>query len=173
MAKLLPIAITSDGGDVLGTDCSGAWKSCDSSVLESVAHAWQHPGEVLVSMNHVPSILLDDVRATLLREVSSAVGKHDLSEAFAAWLVGGAVPSLSAIGAMEASIEATGASRTASAVATLGYAANMEDLSEGEPLFAGGHRVGYWPRARRSRDTDAVLHGRSDSGRHRARSTEV
>jgi len=81
-------------------------------------------------MNHVPSILLDDVRATLLREVSSAVGKHDLSEAFAAWLVGGAVPSLSAIGAMEASIGATGASRTASAVATLGYAANMEDLSE-------------------------------------------
>lgn len=97
--------------------------------MESVAHAWQHPGEMLVSMSDVPSQLLDDVRATLLREITSAVGKHDLSEAFAAWLVGEAAPGLSAKGAMRSAAEATGASRTASAVATLGYASSIAELA--------------------------------------------
>lgn len=83
-------------------------------------------------MSNVTSILLDDARATLLRELGSTVGKHDIYEAFAAWLVGDAVPGLSIVGAIEAAVAATGASRTASVVAILGYASSMKELNEKE-----------------------------------------
>jgi hypothetical protein len=83
-------------------------------------------------MSNVTSILLDDARATLFRELSSAVGKHDIYEAFAKWLVGDAIPGLSIDGATEAAVEATGASRTVSVVATLGYASSMRELNDKE-----------------------------------------
>lgn len=83
-------------------------------------------------MSNITSLLLDDTRATVLRELSSAVGKDDIYAAFAAWLVGNTVPGLSIAGATEAAMKATGAGRTASLVATLGYAASMKDLNEEE-----------------------------------------
>jgi REase_DpnII-MboI len=83
-------------------------------------------------MSEVTSILLDDARVTLLRELSSAVGKHDIYEAFAAWLVPDTIPGLIIEGATEAAVEAAGSSRTASGVATLGYASGMKELNEKE-----------------------------------------
>ena len=40
-------------------------------------------------MSDVTSILIDDARQSLLREIAPAVGRKDLHEAFAAWLLPG------------------------------------------------------------------------------------
>jgi hypothetical protein len=83
-------------------------------------------------MSSVSSILLDDARATLLRELRSVVGKCEISEAFAAWFVPDTLPGLNIEGAITAAVEAIGASRTATAVAALGYGSCTRELNEAE-----------------------------------------
>ena len=83
-------------------------------------------------MSDVPSLLLEDARTTLLRLVASVAGKGDTEESFVTWLVGNSLPSLGIEAAASAATTATGASRSASAVATLGYAAGIRQLSDDE-----------------------------------------
>ena len=52
-------------------------------------------------MMDVHTILIDDARQALLREIGPVVGRKDLQEAFAAWLVPGAIPGLGIDGAVE------------------------------------------------------------------------
>jgi hypothetical protein len=79
-------------------------------------------------MSDVHAILFDDAREALLREIAPAVGRKDLHEAFAAWLVPGAVPGLGIDGAAEAAAKASGAERHSAHVAVLGLAAQVRNL---------------------------------------------
>ena len=90
-------------------------------------------------MSDVHAILIDDARQTLLREIGPVVGRNDLHEAFAAWLVAGAVSGLGIDGAVEAAVKAVGAERHFSHVAVLGLAAQARALcdKEREALVAG------------------------------------
>jgi hypothetical protein len=83
-------------------------------------------------MSDVPTILLDDARQALVREIASAVGRKDLHEGFAAWLVPGAVPGLGIDGVAEAAAKASGAERHFAHVAVLGLAAQVRTLGEKE-----------------------------------------
>ncbi len=83
-------------------------------------------------MSDVHTVLIDDARQALLREIAPAVGRHDLHEAFAAWLVPGVVPGLGIDGAAEVAVKASGAERHSSHVAILGLAAQVRSLSESE-----------------------------------------
>ena len=83
-------------------------------------------------MSDVPSLLLADARATLLRRVVSVAGKGDTEEAFANWLVGHAHSSLSIDAAVTEATNASGAARSSCSVATLGYAAGIRQLTNEE-----------------------------------------
>ncbi len=90
-------------------------------------------------MSDAVTILIDDARQALLREIAYVVGHKDLHEAFAAWLVPGAVAGLGIDGAAEVAAKASGAERHSSHVAVLGLAAQVRPLSEREKeaLLAG------------------------------------
>lgn len=90
-------------------------------------------------MSDVHSILIDDARQSLVREVAPVVGRKDLHEAFAAWLCPGAVPGIGIDGAVEVAVKAVGAERTFAHVAVLGLAAQVRTLAdkEREALVAG------------------------------------
>jgi hypothetical protein len=90
-------------------------------------------------MSDAHTILIDDARQALLREIAPVVGRKDLHEAFAAWLVPGAVWGLGIDGAAEAAAKASGAERHSSHVAVLGLAAQVRTLKdkEREALVAG------------------------------------
>ena len=79
----------------------------------------------MVPMSLIDATLLDDARQALLRTISPIVGKMDLQEAFAAWLVPSSVPNLSIDGAVEGALRAIGAERTYQHVAILGLAAQI------------------------------------------------
>ena len=83
-------------------------------------------------MMDVHTILIDDARQALLREIGPVVGRKDLQEAFAAWLVPGAIPGLGIDGAVEVAAKATGAERHYTHVAVLGLAARVRSLGESE-----------------------------------------
>ena len=83
-------------------------------------------------MSNVPSLLLEDAKATLLRRVDSVAGNGDIGEVFATWLLGQSHPSLSIEAVVTAAKNATGASRSASGVASLGYAADIRSLTKEE-----------------------------------------
>ncbi len=90
-------------------------------------------------MSDVQSILIEDARRGLLREVSPTIGRNDLDEAFAAWLVGDAMPGLGLGGALEAAVKASGAGRSYRHVAVLGLAAQSGDLGqEGKDALRSG-----------------------------------
>jgi hypothetical protein len=80
-------------------------------------------------MSDVHTILIDDARQVLLREISPIVGRKDLYEAFAAWLVPNAIPGLGINGAMEIATQAAGAERTYHHVAVLGLVAQLMNLA--------------------------------------------
>jgi hypothetical protein len=83
-------------------------------------------------MSDVHTILIDDARQSLLREIAPVVGRNDLHEAFAAWLVPGAVPGLGINGAAEFAAKAAGAERHFTHVAILGLAAHVRSLCDKE-----------------------------------------
>lgn len=83
-------------------------------------------------MSDVHAILLDDARQALIREIAPAVGRKDLQEAFAAWLVSDGVPGLGIAGAMEVAARASGAERYFTHVAVLGLAAQTCTIGETE-----------------------------------------
>jgi hypothetical protein len=80
-------------------------------------------------MSNLQDILIDDARRALLREISPVIGRNDLQEAFAVWLVRDAVPGFSLDGVLDAAFKATGAERTYRHVAVLGLAAQVRNLS--------------------------------------------
>jgi REase_DpnII-MboI len=90
-------------------------------------------------MSDVHTILIDDARQTLLREIAPMAGRNNLHEAFAAWLAPGVVPNLGVNGAAEFAAKAAGAERHFTHVAILGLAAQVRSLSvkEREALVAG------------------------------------
>jgi len=90
-------------------------------------------------MTDIHAILIDDARQALLREIAPAVGRKDLHEAFAAWLVPGAIPGLGIDGAAEVAAKASGAERHFTHVAVLGLVARVRSLGdkEKEALVAG------------------------------------
>ena len=90
-------------------------------------------------MSDVHTILIDDARQSLLREIAPVAGRNDLHEAFAAWLVPGVVAGLGINGAAEFAARAVGAERQFTHVAILGLAAQVRTLSdnEKEALVAG------------------------------------
>lgn len=90
-------------------------------------------------MSDVHTVLIDDARQALLREMAPVVGRKDLQEAFAAWLCPGAVSGLGIDGAVEVAVKAVGAERTFAHVAVLGLAAHVRPLAdkEREALVAG------------------------------------
>src|SRR5258708_9002522 len=69
---------------------------------------------------------------SLLREIAPVVGRNDLHEAFAAWLVPGAVPGLGINGAVEVAAKAAGAERHFTHVAILGLAAQVRSFCDKE-----------------------------------------
>lgn len=90
-------------------------------------------------MSTVQTILLDDARHILVRDISPVVGRKDLHEAFAAWLVPSSIDGLSIDGAVEAALKATGAERNYQHVAVLGLATQVKSLSNSEmDTFASG-----------------------------------
>lgn len=78
------------------------------------------------------TVLIEDARTVLVREVSPAVGRTDLQAAFAAWLVPGAAPGLSLDAAVGEATKATGAARSAEHVAVLALAAQTRVPNETE-----------------------------------------
>ena len=90
-------------------------------------------------MSNVQTILIDDARQSLLREIAPVAGRNDLHEAFAAWLVPGVVPGLGINRAAEVAVKVSGAERHFAHVAILGLAAQVRTLSgkEKEALAAG------------------------------------
>lgn len=83
-------------------------------------------------MSDAHTILIDDARQALLREIAPVAGQKDLHEAFAAWLVPGAVAGLGIDGAAEVAANASGAERHSYHVAVLGLAAQVRGLGEKE-----------------------------------------
>src|SRR5271163_1079047 len=81
-------------------------------------------------MSSIQDILIDDARRALLREISPVIGRNDLQEAFAAWVVRDSIPGLALGGALDAAIKATGAERSYRHVAILGLAAQLGDLGQ-------------------------------------------
>ena len=93
----------------------------------------------MVPVSTIEAILLEDARQALLRRISPIVGKTDLEEAFAAWLVPTSVSNLSIDGAVKAALGAIGAERTYQHVAILGLAAQIRKLgSEEEDALRSG-----------------------------------
>jgi hypothetical protein len=90
-------------------------------------------------MSDIQTILIDDARQALLREIASIAGLNDLHEAFAAWLCPGAQSSLGIERATEVAVKAAGAERSFTHVAILGLAAQLRTLTsnERESLVAG------------------------------------
>ena len=74
-------------------------------------------------MSDLANVLLCDARQTLMREVSTAAGKHDLLEAFSAWLLRDNTCGVGMEEAVRIALAASGAGRTYREVAILGYAA--------------------------------------------------
>jgi hypothetical protein len=83
-------------------------------------------------MNGAHTILIDDARQALLREIAPVVGRKDLQEAFAAWLAPGAAPGLGIDSATEVAVKASGAERQSYHVAVLGLAAQVRSLANEE-----------------------------------------
>jgi hypothetical protein len=83
-------------------------------------------------MSDVNTILIDDARQALLREIAPVVGRNDLHEAFATWLVPGAIPGLGIDGAVEVAAKVSGAERHFTHVAVLGLAAQVRILGDKE-----------------------------------------
>ncbi len=83
-------------------------------------------------MSDAHTILIDDAWQALLREIAPVVGRKDLHEAFAAWLVPGAVPGLGIDGPAEVAANVSGAERHSYHVAVLGLAAQVRGLAEKE-----------------------------------------
>lgn len=83
-------------------------------------------------MSDVHTILIDDARQALLREIAPTVGLKDLYEAFAAWLVPGVVADLGIDGAADLAAKATGAERHYSHVAVLALTAQIRPLRDKE-----------------------------------------
>ncbi len=83
-------------------------------------------------MSDAHTILIDDARQALLREIAPVVGRKDLHEAFATWLAPEAVPGLGIDGAVEVAVKASGAERQSSHIAVLGLAAQVRSLAEKE-----------------------------------------
>ncbi len=83
-------------------------------------------------MSDAHTILIDDARQALLREIAPVAGQKDLHEAFAAWLAPGVVPGLGIDGAAEVAANASGAERHSYHVAVLGLAAQVRGLAEKE-----------------------------------------
>ncbi len=81
-------------------------------------------------MSDVQDFLIDDARRALLRQIRSIIGRNDLQEAFAVWLLRDPVPGLGLDGVLDAAFKATGAERTYRHVAILGLAAQVRDLSQ-------------------------------------------
>jgi hypothetical protein len=81
-------------------------------------------------MSEIQDILFDDARRALMREIAPVIGRNDLQEAFAAWVVRDAVPGLTVDGALETAIKATGAERSYHHVAVLCLAAQLGDLGQ-------------------------------------------
>ncbi|MES1241019.1 MAG: hypothetical protein ABUT39_05310 [Acidobacteriota bacterium] len=73
-------------------------------------------------MIDVSRLVLSDFRAELVRNIKALAGACSLEEAFAAWLVGDAIPDLSLIEVARAARQREGAQRTYRDVATLGFA---------------------------------------------------
>ncbi len=86
----------------------------------------------MVSMSDVQSILINDSRESLLRELASVKGKNDLQEVFAAWLCQCAMPDLDITRAVEVAIKAAGTQRNFAHVAILGLAAQVRALTSQE-----------------------------------------
>jgi len=83
-------------------------------------------------MSDIHSILIDDARQSLLREIVPAVSRKDLHEAFAAWLLPGVIPGLGIDGAADVAANASGAERHFAHVAILGLASQIRSLSDKE-----------------------------------------
>jgi hypothetical protein len=83
-------------------------------------------------MSDAPTVLIDDARQALQREIAPVAGRKDLHEAFAAWLVPGAAPGIGIDGAVEVAADASGAERHSYHVAILGLAAQVRSLAEKE-----------------------------------------
>ncbi len=71
-------------------------------------------------MSKVSQILLDDARAALVQKVTTVVGRNNLEEAFAAWLVPEQIAGLTIQGSAKLALTHTGAVRTYKDVAVLG-----------------------------------------------------
>jgi hypothetical protein len=83
-------------------------------------------------MSDVHTILIDDARQVLLREIAPTVGRKDLHEAFAAWFVPGVVADLGIDGAADLAANAAGADRNYSHVAVLALTAQIRPLGDKE-----------------------------------------
>ena len=79
-------------------------------------------------MSALANVLLCDARQTLVREVSTVAGKHDLLEAFSAWLLPDDTCGVGMEEAVRIALAASGAGRTYREVAILGYAATSSRL---------------------------------------------
>jgi hypothetical protein len=90
-------------------------------------------------MSDVQTVLIDDARQSLLREIAPVVGQNNLQEAFAAWLVPSVVSGLGIEGAADLAVKVTGAERHFSHIAVLALAAQVRGLSnpEKQPLISG------------------------------------
>ncbi|AMV35088.1 hypothetical protein VN12_23380 [Pirellula sp. SH-Sr6A] len=93
----------------------------------------------MVSMSSVHTILIEDARQTLTREIATVAGRSDLHEAFVAWLCPNAIPGVSIERAVSDAVNVAGAERSFAHVAVLGLAAQVRALSpqEREALVAG------------------------------------
>ena len=83
-------------------------------------------------MSDVLTTLIDDARQSLLREIAPVVGRNDLHEAFAAWLVPGVVADLGIDKAADLAAKAAGAERYYSHVAVLAVTAQIRPLGDKE-----------------------------------------
>lgn len=93
----------------------------------------------MVSMSDIQTILIDDARQSLLREIAEVAGRNDLQEAFVAWLCPDVMPGIGIDRAVEVAVKAAGAERSFTHVAVLGLAAQVRTLTpkETESLIAG------------------------------------
>lgn len=86
----------------------------------------------MVPVSDVQTILIDDARQSLLREITNVVGRNDLQDSFVAWLCPGIVSSVVIDQAAEAAVKAAGAERNFAHVAVLGLAAQVRKLTSKE-----------------------------------------
>ncbi len=96
--------------------------------MELVEFAGADRDYKVVPVSAVAEILLCDARQTLVREVSTVAGKHDLLETFTAWLLGDNTCGVGMDGTLRVALAASGAGRTYREVAILGYAATSSRI---------------------------------------------